>query len=112
MVFNFPKLVKQLLCKYSEHDYSVLNTRLFISCWLAFSLDASVNSMNSLFRKLNLGGKRLTSQLFLKQIVIAVQNLFKTFLMNSIALLSKKTSKRVHSLRIGKSVPLTLQLLP
>lgn len=66
MVFNFPKLVKQLLCKYSEHDYSVLNTRLFISCWLAFSLDASVNSMNSLFRKLNLGGKKIDKSTFSK----------------------------------------------
>jgi len=66
MLFNFPKLVKQLLSGYSDYNYSVLNTRVFISCWLTFSLDASVTSMRGLFRKLNLGGKGIDQSTFSK----------------------------------------------
>jgi putative transposase len=66
MVFNFPKLVKQLLSGYSDCDYSVLNTRVFISCWLTFSLDASVTTMRGLFRKLNIGGRSIDQSTFSK----------------------------------------------
>jgi putative transposase len=43
---------------------NVLNTRLFMSCWLTFALDSSVTSMLGLFRKLNLGGKRVDQSTF------------------------------------------------
>ena len=66
MLFNFPKLVKQLLSNYPDYDYSVLNTRLFMSCWLTFSLDSSVTSMRGLFRKLNLGGTSVDQSTFSK----------------------------------------------
>ena len=57
---------KQLLSDYPDYDYSVLNTRLFLSCWLTFSLDSSVISMRGLFRKLNLGGKQVDQSTFSK----------------------------------------------
>jgi hypothetical protein len=56
MIFTFPKIVKELLSKFSTRDYSVLNTRLFISCWLGFSLDQSLRSMRDLFKRLHQGG--------------------------------------------------------
>ena len=66
MLFNFPKLVKQLLSDYPDYDYSVLNVRLFMSCWLTFSLDSNVTSMRGLFRKLNLGGTSVDQSTFSK----------------------------------------------
>ena len=57
---------KQLLSDYPDYDYSVLNTRLFLSCWLTFSLDSSIISMRGLFRKLNLGGKQVDQSTFSK----------------------------------------------
>ena len=79
MLSNFPKLVKQLLSDYSDYDYSVLNTHLFMSCWLTFSLDSSVTSMRGLFRKLNLGARQLLNLLFLKPISIGVANPLRRF---------------------------------
>jgi putative transposase len=66
MIFTFPKLVKQLLSKFPERDYSVLNTRLFISCWLGFALDQSLQSMRDLFKRLNQGGKQINISTFSK----------------------------------------------
>lgn len=66
MVFNFPKLVKQLLSPFSSRDYSVLNTRLFVSCWLGFSLDQSLQSMRDLFKRLHLGGMKIDISTFSK----------------------------------------------
>jgi putative transposase len=66
MIVTFPKLVKQLLSKFPERDYSVLNTRLFVSCWLGFALDQSLQSMRDLFKRLNQGGKQIDISTFSK----------------------------------------------
>lgn len=66
MLFTFPKIVKELLSTFSERDYPVLNTRLFISCWLGFALDQSLESMRDLFKRLNLGGIELDMSTFSK----------------------------------------------
>jgi putative transposase len=57
MVINFPKLVNQYLGKLPKHDYPVLNTRLFVSLWLSFALDQSLDSMQSLFKRLKFQGQ-------------------------------------------------------
>ncbi len=56
MAFSFSKVVKELLLKFSERDYSVLDTRLFISCWIGFTPDQSLTTMRDLFKRLNQGG--------------------------------------------------------
>ncbi len=71
---------KQLLSDYHDYDYSVLNTRLFMSCWLTFSLDSSVTSMRGLFRKLNLGGTSVDQSTFPKLISIGVASLLRRFI--------------------------------
>lgn len=53
MIFSFPRLVKELLTPLSENDYPVLNTRLFVKCWLSYAMDKSVTSMRDLFKRLN-----------------------------------------------------------
>ena len=49
---QFPKLVKDSLKFLPKNDYPVLNTSLFVACWLGFVLDGSLNSMRDLFRRL------------------------------------------------------------
>ena len=39
IVNHFPKIVKDLLKGLPKNDYSVLNSRLFVECWLAYTLD-------------------------------------------------------------------------
>ncbi|MBW4619372.1 MAG: IS4 family transposase [Cyanosarcina radialis HA8281-LM2] len=53
MIGSFPKVVKPLLAQLPKNDYPVLNTRLFVECWLGFVLDRSLTSMRDLFLRLN-----------------------------------------------------------
>ena len=53
MISSFPKIVKHLLADIPQNDYPVLNSRLFIMCWIGFSLDKSLTSMRDLFKRLN-----------------------------------------------------------
>jgi hypothetical protein len=40
MIINlFPKIVKNILGRLPKNDYPVLNSRLFVECWLAYALD-------------------------------------------------------------------------
>ena len=38
----FPKIVKDILKGLPKNDYPVLNSRLFVDCWLAYVLDNSL----------------------------------------------------------------------
>ncbi|MFM6079435.1 MAG: IS4 family transposase, partial [Dolichospermum sp.] len=54
MIINsFPKIVKNILGGLPKNDYPVLNSRLFVECWLAYALDNSLTSMRDLFKRLN-----------------------------------------------------------
>ena len=50
---NFPKIIKRYLAHLPKDDYPVLDTFTFVSCWLGFSFDQSLNTMRSLFFRLN-----------------------------------------------------------
>jgi hypothetical protein len=39
---HFPKIVKDILKGLPKNDYPVLNSRLFVECWLAYVLDNSL----------------------------------------------------------------------
>ena len=53
---NFPKLIKQCFGHLPQNDYPVLNTFLFVSCWMSFILDQGQTSMRDLFKRLNIRG--------------------------------------------------------
>jgi putative transposase len=53
MIHSFPKLVKTLVAFLPTNDYPVLNTRLFVSCWLSYAMDKSLTSMRDIFKPLN-----------------------------------------------------------
>ena len=42
---NFPKIVKLILKDLAKNDAPVLNTFLFVSCWLGWVMDQSLVSM-------------------------------------------------------------------
>ncbi|EAM49660.1 hypothetical protein CwatDRAFT_1957 [Crocosphaera watsonii WH 8501] len=77
IVRSFPKVIKSILRPLPRNDYPVLNTFLFISCWLEYVMDKSIVSMQDLFKRLNTQGidlkisnfskasKRRDSQVFL-----------------------------------------------
>ncbi|MDH6064385.1 IS4 family transposase, partial [Chrysosporum ovalisporum FSS-62] len=53
MIINsFPKIVKDILRPLPKNDYPVLNSRLYVECWLAYALDNSLTSMRDLFTRL------------------------------------------------------------
>ena len=56
MIPSFSKLVKQLLASLPKNDFPVLNTRLFVECWLGYAMDRSLTSMRDLFTRLNSRG--------------------------------------------------------
>jgi putative transposase len=51
--YNFPKIIKHYLAHLPKDDYPVLDTFTFGSCWLGFSFDQSLDTMRSLFFRLN-----------------------------------------------------------
>ncbi len=50
---NFPKIAKFLLKDLPKKDYPVLDTFLFVSCWLGWVMDQSLVSMRDLILRLN-----------------------------------------------------------
>jgi hypothetical protein len=42
IVNHFPKIIKDILKGLPKNDYPVLNSRLFVECWLAYVLDNSL----------------------------------------------------------------------
>ena len=65
-VSNFPKIIKILLKDLPKNDYPVLNTFLFASCWIGFSMDKSLVSMRDLITRVNSRGKKLDLSTFSK----------------------------------------------
>ena len=53
IVSYFPKIVKDLLKELPKNDYPVLNSRILVECWLAYTLDNSLTSMRDLFKRIN-----------------------------------------------------------
>ena len=63
-VSNFPKIIKSLIQNLPKNDDPVLNTFLFASCWVGFSMDRSLVSMRDLISRVNSRGKKLDLSTF------------------------------------------------
>ena len=50
---NWENLIKTYLKDLPKNDRTVLDSFLFVSCWLNFVLDSSIESMRHLFEQLN-----------------------------------------------------------
>jgi putative transposase len=63
---TFSRIVKHILKPLPKKDYPVLNTRLFVQCWLGYALDKSLTSMRDLFKRLNNPGVEVDISTFSK----------------------------------------------
>jgi putative transposase len=60
-----------------KKDYPVLNTRLFVECWLGYALDKSLTSMRDLFKRLNNTGIEVDISTFSKASSHRSQQIFQ-----------------------------------
>lgn len=78
MIINsFPKIVKDILRPLPKNDYPVLNSRLYVECWLAYALDNSLTSMRDLFKRLNNTGIDVRISTFSKANTHRSQEIFQ-----------------------------------
>ena len=66
MLIKFPKLIKDILKPLPKNDYPVLNTFLFVSCWISFALDKSIVSMRDLCTRMKIQGINVQISTFSK----------------------------------------------
>ena len=88
MVKKFPKLIKDILKPLPRNDYPVLNTFLFVSCWIGFTLDKSLVSMRDLCTRMNTQGMNVQISTFSKGSKIREVDVFEKI----IAELNKRLS--------------------
>jgi len=77
IVRSFPKIVKEVLATLPKKDYPVLNTRLFVECWLSYAMDKSLTSMRDLFKRLNNTGIEVDISTFSKASFHRSQQMFQ-----------------------------------
>jgi IS4 transposase len=77
MLTKFPKLIKDILKPLPKNDYPVLNTFLFVSCWIGFALDKSLVSMRDLCTRMNIQGINVRISTFSKASKIRETDVFE-----------------------------------
>lgn len=87
---NFPKIVKALLKDLPKNDYPVLNSFLFVSCWLGWVMDQSLVSMRDLFMRLNTRNIEVDISTFSKASKTRSPEVFEKILNRAIEALRKK----------------------
>lgn len=97
MIINsFPKIVKDILRPLPKNDYPVLNSRLYVECWLAYALDNSLTSMRDLFTRLNNTGIDVRISTFSKANTHRSQEIFQNIYHQLNKLVQKKAYKKLH----------------
>lgn len=97
IVNTFPKIVKDILKPLPKNDYPVLNSRLYVECWLAYALDKSLTSMRDLFKRLNNTGIDVDISTFSKANTHRSQKIFLEIYQKLNRLVTKKSSKNLHN---------------
>ncbi|MFM6107310.1 MAG: IS4 family transposase, partial [Sphaerospermopsis kisseleviana] len=96
MINSFPKIVKDILKSLPKNDYPVLNTRLYVECWLGYALDNSLTSMRDLFKRLNNTGIDVRISTFSKANTHRNQEIFQKIYHQLNKLVQKKAHKKLH----------------
>jgi putative transposase len=97
IVNHFPKIVKNLLKGLPKTDYPVLNSRLFVECWLAYTLDNSLTSMRDLFKRINPTGFEVDISTFSKANTHRSQEPFRKIYEQLNQLVPKEAQKKLHN---------------
>lgn len=92
-ITNFPKILKLLLKDLPKNDYPVLNTFLFVSCWLGWVMDQSLVSMRDLMYRLNSRDIEMHISTFSKASKNRSVEVFEKILTKANKELSKKKGK-------------------
>lgn len=97
MIINsFPKIVKDILRPLPKNDYPVLNSRLYVECWLAYALDNSLTSMRDLFKRLNNTGIDVSISTFSKANTHRNREIFRKIYHQLNQLVQKKVQEKLH----------------
>ena len=98
MIINsFPKIVKDILKSLPKNDYPILNSRLFVECWLGYSLDNSLRSMRDLFKRLNNTGIDVDISTFSKATKHRSQEIFQIIYNKLNKLVQNKSNKKLQN---------------
>jgi putative transposase len=81
---SFPKIVKNILNPLPKNDDPVLNTRLYVECWLAYALDHSLTSMRDLFKRFNNTGIDVRISTFFKANTHRSKEIFQNMALASV----------------------------
>jgi putative transposase len=91
IVNHFPKIFKSLL----KNDYPVLNSCLFVECWLAYTLDNSLTSMPNSFKRINPAGLEVGISTFSKANTHRTQEPFRKIYEQLNQLVPKEAHKKL-----------------
>lgn len=97
LVNSFPKIVQDILKQFPKNDYPVLNSRLYVECWLAYALDKSLTSMRDLFKRINNTGIDVSVSKFSKANKHRSQEIFQNVYHQLNQLVQKKAQKKLHN---------------
>lgn len=95
IIRSFPKIVQDILEPLAKNDYPVLNTRLFVSYWLGFTLDKSLTSMRDLFKRLNNTGYASDISTFSKANLHRSQEPFRQIYQKLNSIVAKQSQKKI-----------------
>jgi putative transposase len=113
-VSNFPRVIKHLLKNLPKNDYPVLNTFLFVSCWIGFAMDKSLVSMRDLLGRVNSREKKLDISTFSKASKKRESKVFEEILNQGIEKLKnqiKKSEEKIYFPLDSTIIILTSKLL-
>jgi hypothetical protein len=97
IVNHFPQIVKNLLKGLPKNDYPVLNSRLFVECWLTYTLYNNLTSMRDLFKRINPTGFEVDISTFSKANTHRSQELFRNIYEQLNQLVPKEAHKKLHN---------------
>ena len=97
IVNHFPKIVKNLLKWLPKNYYPVLNIRLFVECWLAYTLDNSLTNMRDLFKRINPTGFKIDISTFSNANTHRSQEPFRKIYEQSNQLVLKEAHKKLRN---------------
>jgi putative transposase len=95
---NFPKIIKFLLKDLPKNDYPVLNTFLFVSCWLGWVMDQSLVSMRDLSLRLNSRNIKVDNSTFSKASKTRSPEVFENILQKVISEVRKNKNNQEYRL--------------
>ena len=96
IVNHLTKSVKALLKGLPKNDDPVLTSRLFVECWLAYTLDNTLTSLRDLFKRINPTGFEVDISTFSKANTHRSQETFRKIYEQLNQLVPKEAHKKLH----------------